>query len=62
MTYEHWKIRYGQLPKETLRTEIGIRQIRSTNPGYCYQKAGWVKGPTRRGKLIMYAPDRDATQ
>jgi hypothetical protein len=56
MTYREWIRRYGALPAERLRTEIGIREIRSTNPGYCYMMAGWERGETKRGKLFLYAP------
>lgn len=57
MTYVEWAKRYGVLPTERLRTEIGVREIRPKNdPGYCYLKAGWEKGETKRGKLFIYAP------
>ena len=38
-TYREWFLRYGELPTERLRTEMGIRQVRSTNPGFCYLTA-----------------------
>lgn len=57
-TYRHWIAKYGRLPEERLRTEIGVKQVRSQNPGYCYQRAGWEKGPTKNGKLFLYAPLR----
>lgn len=56
VTYREWRARYGELPTERLRTEIGIAQIKSTNPGCCYLIAGWHRGETRRGKLYLYAP------
>jgi hypothetical protein len=56
-TYLHWKLRYGELPAERLRTEIGIDAVRSTNPGYCYLRAGWVKDRVVRGKLYLFAPE-----
>lgn len=55
-TYVQWVIRYGALPPERLRTEIGVREIRSSNPGCCYKMAGWVKDKTVRGKLYLFAP------
>lgn len=55
-TYRHWRDRYGALPEARLRTEIGIKQIRSTNPGFCYLSAGWVKDRIVRGKLYLWAP------
>jgi hypothetical protein len=57
-TYLQWVIKYGALPTERLRTEIGIRDVRSPNPGYCYKRAGWVKDRVVRGKLYMWAPER----
>lgn len=57
-TYKQWVVRYGSLPATRLRTEIGVRKIRSTNPGACYQLAGWERGPRRRGILFYYAPAR----
>lgn len=56
-TYEAWKWRYGELPKERLRTEIGIKQVRSTNPGCCYKIAGYTKDKVVRDKLYLYAPE-----
>jgi hypothetical protein len=57
-TYEQWLRRYGELPEERLRTEIGVKEIRSSNPGYCYRMAGWERGPLKRGKLFLFAPLR----
>jgi hypothetical protein len=56
VTYREWLKRYGALPEERLRTEIGIKEVRSSNPGFCYMMAGWDKGETKRGKLFLYAP------
>jgi len=55
-TYEGWVARYGSLPAIRLRTEIGVKAVKSANPGYCYLMAGWERGPTKRGKLHLYAP------
>lgn len=57
-TYEEWIKRYGALPEERLRTEIGIKEVRSSNPGYCYLMAGWEKDRVVRGKLYLFAPER----
>jgi hypothetical protein len=57
-TYEEWARRYGSLPAERLRTEIGVKEVKSRNPGYCYLMAGWEPGPTKRGKKFLYAPAR----
>ena len=55
-TYAAWRMKYGDLPDVRLRTEIGIAAVRSSNPGYCYQCAGWSKDRVVRGKLYLYAP------
>ncbi len=55
-TYRQWKLRCGSLPPERLRTEIGVREVKSRNPGYCYERAGWERGETRNGKLFFWAP------
>jgi len=57
-TYEEWRRRYGALPPERLRTEVDTRRVRSTNPGCCYLKAGWVRERIVRGKLYLLAPER----
>lgn len=55
-TIEKWIERYGDAPSERLRTEIAIDRVKSTNPGFCYLKAGWERGQIKRGKLILWAP------
>lgn len=57
-TYEHWAARYGALPLERLRTEIGINAVKSGDPGRCYRIAGWTDDRVVRGKLYMWAPER----
>jgi hypothetical protein len=57
-TYEAWMDRYHSIPDERLRTEIDIHKVRSTNPGYCYLLAGYVKQKIVRGKLYLLAPIR----
>ena len=57
-TYHFWRARYGDLPDVRLRTEIDVRKVRSSNPGYCYKCAGWRDGRKVRGKLYLYAPRR----
>jgi hypothetical protein len=54
-TYRYWVQRYGALPSVRLRTEIGIAQVKSSNPGFCYQMAGYTKDRIVRGKLYMWA-------
>lgn len=55
-TYSAWSARYGSLPPERLRTEIGIAAVRSTNPGCCYKAAGYEPDRVVRGKLYLWAP------
>jgi hypothetical protein len=55
-TYRFWVDRYGELPPERLRTEIGISAVRSSNPGFCYKQAGWIPDRVVRGKLYLWAP------
>lgn len=57
-TYEEWVTRYGALPEERLRTEIGTKSVMSANPGYCYKVAGWTVDRVVRGKLYLWAPER----
>ena len=56
-TVHHWVNQYGSLPNVRLRTEVDVRAVRSRNPGYCYQVAGWERGPLVRGKRHLYAPE-----
>jgi len=56
MTYRLWKERYGTLPAERLRTEVAIKSVRSTNPGFCYLAAGWERAHRRNGIQFLYAP------
>jgi len=55
-TYAVWAWRYGELPAERLRTEVDIRRVKSSNPGYCYKVAGYTPLRTVRGKLYLEAP------
>lgn len=58
-TYRYWKEKYGSLPTVRLRTEVDIRKVKSSNPGYCYQCAGWEKEKIVRGKLYLLAPRKE---
>jgi len=41
-------------PKERFYTYVNPRKIKSTNPGYCFIKAGWKKcGFTKGGLLVL---------
>ena len=55
-TYNAWVLRYGEMPQERLRTEIGISAVRSSNPGYSYKIAGYEVDRVVRGKLYLWAP------
>jgi len=42
------------IPDERLYTFVNPRKIRSSNPGYCFLKAGWRKcGITKWQKLVI---------
>lgn len=58
-TYTFWELRYGDLPPERMRTEIDIKAVRSTNPGCCYLKAGWIRERVVGRKLYLLAPARE---
>lgn len=55
-TYFQWIVRYGELPSEELRTEVDIKRVKSSNPGYCYLRAHYVRDRVVRGKLYLTAP------
>lgn len=55
-TYVLWWWRYGAFPRVSLRTEIDVNEVQSSNPGFCYECAGWIRGALKRGKRFMYAP------
>lgn len=57
-TYAEWERRYGELPTERLRTEVDTTKVASSNPGYCYKRAGWISDRVVRGKLYLWAPER----
>lgn len=45
---------WSRWPGERLYTYVDSRKIRSTNPGYCFLKAGWVReGHTKGGLRIL---------
>jgi hypothetical protein len=48
------KFAWRRWPRERLYTYVNPAAIKSSNPGYCFQKAGWVKcGFTGGGLLIL---------
>jgi hypothetical protein len=56
MTALEWVRRYGELPDETLQTEVRAAAVRSEIPGYCYRRAGWVKYRETRGLVYFRCP------
>lgn len=56
MTVVEWVKRYGELPGETLQTEVKPAAIRSEIPGYSYRRAGWVKWREGRGLVVLRCP------
>ena len=47
LAWERW-------PGERLYTYVDGSAVKSSNPGYCFQKAGWVKcGVTQRGLIVL---------
>ena len=58
LTYGLWKLIYGSLPSVPLRTEVDSRKVISSNPGYCYIQAGWVRARiVRRHMHHLIAPE-----
>lgn len=48
------EIAWQRWPGARLFTFINARKIKSTNPGYCYKKAGWkVCGESKARKLVI---------
>lgn len=48
------EIAHARWPGERLYTYVNPRAIQSSNPGYCFLKAGWSKcGITKVNKLII---------
>jgi hypothetical protein len=56
LTAQLWVQRYGALPTEELQTEIRVSAVRSSVPGYCYRRAGWVKLKESRGMVYLRCP------
>lgn len=47
-------IAWERWPGERLYTYVNAKRIRSTNPGYCFKKAGWKTcGTTKRFCLVI---------
>lgn len=49
-TYGEW----GELPRDGLITYVDADKVRSTNPGFCFKKAGWKHiGESKKRGLIL---------
>jgi hypothetical protein len=49
------EIAWKRWPGQRLFTYIDPRKVKSTNPGYCYKKAGWcLCGETKWNKLLIF--------
>ena len=48
-------------PGERFYTYVNARSIRSTNPGYCFQRAGWHQCGMTRGGLHIFEKHLDLT-
>ncbi len=56
MIREAMEIAWERWPGERLYTYVNADEIRSTNPGYCFQQSDWMKcGTTRRGLIVLEA-------
>ena len=50
-------------PNERLYTYVNPKKIKSTNPGYCFQKAGWKRcGETKGGLIILELASNEGKQ
>lgn len=48
------ELAWRRWPGERLYTYVNPKKIKSSNPGYCFQVAGWKKfGVTKGGLLIL---------
>jgi hypothetical protein len=58
-THVLWARKYGTVPEARMRTEVRISAVKSTNPGFCYLAAGWVRAPCqRKGYRYFWEPER----
>ncbi len=50
---EACELAWCRWPGERLYTYVNAKRIKSTNPGYCFIKAGWRKCGVTKGGLII---------
>lgn len=64
MILEATQIAWDRWPAARLYTTVDAKEVRSSNPGYCFLKAGWRKcGRTKTGLVILeLSPDRFESQ
>jgi hypothetical protein len=49
------KLAWNRWPGERLYTYVNAAAVKSKNPGYCFQSAGWRKcGVTKNNKLLIF--------
>lgn len=53
MIREAVALAWGKWPGERLFTFVNARKIRSSNPGYCFLRAGWTRLDQRTGKGLI---------
>ena len=47
------KLAWAKWPNQRLYTYVNPRAIRSTNPGYCFQMAGWTLMRNEKGEVLL---------
>ena len=47
----------GRWPGERMYTYVNAQLIRSTNPGYCFKRAGWTPAGVTKGGLVILELD-----
>lgn len=52
---EAMAIAWARWPGERLYTYVNPRRIRSSNPGYCFKRAGWKRVGETKGGLMIFA-------
>lgn len=49
------QLAWDKWPGERLYTYVNAKRVKSSNPGYCFIKAGWRKcGVTKKNKLLIF--------
>ena len=57
------RLAWQRWPEARLYTYVNPRKVRSSNPGYCFKKAGWrVAGQTKTRKLSILEKTREDRQ